>query len=60
MKLESILRKLVAYANRKAPAELTENENYNIELLEQRIMYSATQHGAALGADGFDLSLIHI
>ena len=58
MKLESILRNLVADANRKAPAELTKKENYNIELLEQRIMYSATQLGAALGADGFDLAQV--
>ena len=55
MNLHKILRKLVAAANQKAPTELTNNEKYNIELLEQRIMYSATQLGAAIGADGLDV-----
>ena len=55
MKLNKILRKLVAAANKKAPTQLTNNENYNIELLEQRIMYSATQLGGALGAEGIDV-----
>jgi len=55
MNLKRILSKLVATANQKAPTELTKSENYNIELLEQRIMYSATQLGGALGADGIDV-----
>ena len=55
MNLEKILRRLVAAANQKAPTELTKSENYNIELLEQRIMYSATQLGGVLGADGIDI-----
>ena len=40
-------------------SNLTEKQQYNIELLEQRIMYSATQAGAALGGDaGLDLENI--
>ena len=68
MNLKQTLANLVSNAKGKQPTQLTQNEQYNIELLEERIMYSATQCGA-FGADGgfdfeqlqrFCLSLIHI
>jgi len=52
MNLKQILQKYVAQATRQNASQLSQDQEHNIELLEQRIMYSATQCGAALEADG--------
>ena len=56
MKLIQILTSLVSNNQTDNPNELSPKDRYKIELLEQRIMFSATQYGAAWGADGFDIA----
>ena len=52
MNLRDSLLRLLSSAEGVDKSNLTKQQQFNIELLEQRIMYSATQAGAALGGDG--------
>jgi len=51
MNLRKSLLDLLSRTKGVDTSNLTQSQQYNIELLEQRIMYSATQAGAALGGD---------
>ena len=56
MNLRKSLLDLLSSTKGVDTSNLTKNQQYNIELLEQRIMYSATQAGAALGGEaGMDM-----
>ena len=55
MNLRKKILDLLARTKGVDTSNLTEKQQYNIELLEQRIMYSATQAGAALGDAGLDV-----
>ena len=51
MNLRKSLIDLLSSSKGVDPSNLTQSQRNNIELLEQRIMYSATQLGAALGGE---------
>ena len=54
MNLRESLLKLLSGSKGIDPSELTQRQQGNIELLEQRIMFSASQCGAALGDGAMD------
>jgi len=58
MNFRNALLKLLSSAKGVDTSNLTEKQQYSVELLEKRIMFSATQAGAALGDGGIDFDQV--